>query len=49
MADYKRPPISTETKNLLDEKKPDGVSYDVFIKHAVRHAPPLGIEAEGQR
>jgi len=32
MPDYKRPPISEETKQLLDEKKPDGVTYDKFIR-----------------
>jgi hypothetical protein len=44
MADYKRPPVTEETKQLIDERKPSGVSYDFFLKHAVQHAPPL----EGQ-
>lgn len=46
MGNYKRPPISEDTKRLLDEKKPDGVSYDFFIRHAVLNAPPIG---EGRR
>lgn len=41
MPDYKRPPVSEETKALIDERKPDGVSYDFYLRHAVRHAPPI--------
>lgn len=29
---YKRPPIKPETKKLLDERKPDGVTYDRYIR-----------------
>ena len=38
MSDYKRPPISKETKNLIDERKPDGVTYDHFFRQL------LGVE-----
>lgn len=41
MPDYQRPPISPETKDLLDDVKPDGVSYDYVIKHAIRTMDPL--------
>lgn len=44
MSEYKRPPISEETKEILDKRKPDGISYDYYIRHAVLNAPPL---AEG--
>jgi hypothetical protein len=37
----KRVGRTPDTKRLLDEKKPDGVSHDYYIKHAVRNAPPL--------
>jgi len=39
MPDYKRPPISRETKRLLDERKPDGVTYDYYIRQL------LGVES----
>lgn len=39
MSDYKRPPISEETKALLDEKKPDGVSYDFYLRVLLKRAP----------
>lgn len=38
----KRIALTPETKRLVDEAKPDGVNHDFFIKHAVRHAPPIG-------
>lgn len=47
MAEYARPPISESTKALIDEKKPQGASYDLFIRHAVEHAPPLGGASAG--
>ena len=38
----KRVALTPETKRLLDEQKPDGVSHDFYIRHALKHAPPLG-------
>lgn len=29
---YARPPIKHETKAILDKRKPDGVTYDHFIR-----------------
>jgi hypothetical protein len=36
--------LRPETKSLLENKKPDGVDYDFYIRHAVKHAPPVGDE-----
>jgi len=36
MSRYKRPPIKPETKDLIDEVKPDGVSYDHWIRNDPR-------------
>lgn len=33
--------LTPETKALLDERKPDGVTADFYVKHAIKHAPPL--------
>lgn len=33
--------LTPETKKLIDEKKPDGVEYDPYLRHAVNHAPPV--------
>lgn len=35
----KRLPVTEETKNLIDDRKPDGVTYDYWIR---KHA--LGVE-----
>lgn len=37
----KRAALTPETKALLDEKKPEGVTTDFYLKHAIKHAPPL--------
>lgn len=29
---YKRPPLKPETYNLLKEQKPDGVTFDHYIR-----------------
>lgn len=36
MGEYKRPPISPETKELIDDVKPDGVSYDYWFRNDPR-------------
>jgi len=41
MPEYKRPPVTPETKELIDERKPDGVSYDFFLRHAVQTMDPI--------
>ena len=41
MSKYSRPPITDETKRLMDERKPDGMTYDLFIRHALRTMDPL--------
>lgn len=38
----KRVALTDETKALLDDLKPNGITYSAFIKHALMQAPPLG-------
>ena len=42
MPNYKNVPILPETKQLLDEQKPDGVTFD----HWIRTDPRLTEDAE---
>lgn len=37
--------LTPETKSLIEDKKPEGLDFDPFIRHAVNHAPPI---MEGQ-
>jgi len=37
--------LTPETKNLIDDRKPEGVTYDYFVRHAVQTMDPL----EGRR
>jgi len=32
MPDYKRPPLQPETYELLKERKPDGVTFDHYVR-----------------
>ena len=41
MVEYERPPITSDTKALIDERKPEGVTYDYFLKHAVQTMDPI--------
>ena len=34
--------LRPKTKSLLEDKTPDGVDFDFYIRHAIKHAPPVG-------
>lgn len=40
--------VSPETKQLVLEQKPDGLTQDAYVRHAVKHAPPV-LEDGGRR
>lgn len=39
-----RVPIRPETKQLLDERKPDGVTYDRYLRRLMGVDPPIEVE-----
>jgi len=41
MGDTVRPEISRDTKELIDEEKPEGTTYDFYIRFCVENSPEM--------
>ena len=38
----KRIPVTEETKELVDDRKPDGMTYDLWLRRLMGEEPPVG-------